>query len=134
MPGPYTHLNLDEVDDSAPKFGYGELQEARFANEALETEQAGFALERVKPGKRQGFGHRHDNAEEVYVVISGSGRAKLDDEIIDVGELDVVRVPPGTWRGYEAGPQGLEILVFGAPSLGDDPRGDVEGQRDWWAG
>jgi hypothetical protein len=58
---------------------------------------------------------------------------KLDDEIIEVGEWDVVRVPPGTWRGYEAGPDGLEILVFGAPNLGDDPRDDVEGRRDWWA-
>jgi quercetin dioxygenase-like cupin family protein len=58
---------------------------------------------------------------------------KLDDEIVEVKELDVVRVPPGTWRGYEAGPAGLEILVFGAPNLGDNPRGDVEGRRDWWA-
>jgi hypothetical protein len=58
---------------------------------------------------------------------------KLDDEIVEVKEWDVVRVPPGTWRGYEAGPDGLEILVFGAPNLGEDPRGDVEGERDWWA-
>ena len=47
--------------------------------------------------------------------------------------LSYQRVPPGTWRGYEAGPEGLEILVFGAPNLGENPRGDVEGQRDWWA-
>jgi hypothetical protein len=43
-----------------------------------------------------------------------------------------VRVPPGTWRGYEAGPEGLEILVIGAPNLGEDRREDVDGQRDWW--
>jgi hypothetical protein len=48
-------------------------------------------------------------------------------------EWDAVRVPPGTWRGYEAGPEGLEILVVGAPNLGEDPREDVDGQRDWWA-
>ena len=42
------------------------------------------------------------------------------------------RVPPGTWRGYEAGPEGLEILVIGAPNLGEHPREDVEGTRDWW--
>ena len=58
---------------------------------------------------------------------------KLDDEIVEVKKWDVARVPPGTWRGYEAGPEGLEILVFGAPNLGENPREDVEGQRDWWA-
>jgi mannose-6-phosphate isomerase-like protein (cupin superfamily) len=67
------------------------------------------------------------------VVVRGSGRMKLDDEIVELNEWDVVRVPPGTWRGYEGGPEGLEILVFGAPNLGESPREDVEGQRDWWA-
>lgn len=69
----------------------------------------------------------------MYVVVGGSGRMKLDDEIVEVKEWDVVRVPPGTWRGYESGPEGLQILVFGAPNLGENPRADVEGQRDWWA-
>jgi hypothetical protein len=64
---------------------------------------------------------------------SGSGRMKLDDEIVELEEWDVVRVPPGTWRSYESGPDGLDILVFGAPSLGENPRGDVKDQRDWWA-
>ena len=66
--------------------------------------------------------------EEVYVVVRGSGRMKVDDEIVELEEWDAVRVPPGSWRGYEAGPDGLELLVVGAPNLGDDPRGDVEGQ------
>ena len=60
--------------------------------------------------------------EEVYVVVHGSGRMKVDDEIVELKEWDAVRVPPGTWRGYEAGPEGLEILVMGAPNLGEDPR------------
>jgi mannose-6-phosphate isomerase-like protein (cupin superfamily) len=71
--------------------------------------------------------------EEVYVVLRGSERMKLDDEIVKLKEWDAVRVPPGTWRGYEAGPEGLEIFVIGAPNLGDAPRDDVEGRRDWWA-
>ena len=66
-------------------------------------------------------------------VVRGSGRMKVDEEIVELKEWDAVRVPPGTWRGYEAGPQGLEILVIGAPSLGEAPREDVDGQRDWWA-
>ena len=67
------------------------------------------------------------------MVVRGSGRMKVDDEIVELREWDAVRVPPGTWRGYEAGPEGLEILVIGAPNLGDDPREDVDRQRDWWA-
>jgi mannose-6-phosphate isomerase-like protein (cupin superfamily) len=55
---------------------------------------------------------------------------KIDDEIVDLKEWDAVRVPPGTWRGYEAGPDGLEILVIAAPHL--DQRDDVDGRRDWW--
>ena len=72
----------------------------------------------------------HKTQEEVYVVVRGSGRIKVDDGIVELREWDAVRVPPGTWRGYEAGPEGLEILVIGAPNLGDAVREDVHGQRD----
>lgn len=34
------------------------------------------------------------------------------DEIVEVMEWDAVRIPPGTGRGYEAGPDGLKLLVF----------------------
>src|SRR6266542_221312 len=87
----------------------------------------------VPPAYRFPYGHTHIKQEEVYVVLRGSGRMKVDDEIVELKEWDAVRVPPGTWRGYEAGPDGLEILVIGAPNLGEDPREDVDGQRDWWA-
>jgi mannose-6-phosphate isomerase-like protein (cupin superfamily) len=127
MAAPYTHRNLEDVEDSAPKFGYEEVQEARFANEALETEQAGFALERVKPGKRQGFGHRHESAEEIYVVIAGSGRVKLDDEIVELKRLDAIRVSPEVARQFEADDDGLEILAFGARH-----EGDGELLHGWW--
>jgi uncharacterized protein YjlB len=79
------------------------------------------------------YGHSHVTQEEVYVVVRGAGRMKLDDEIVELREWDAVHVPPGAWRGYEAGPDGLELLVAGAPNLGDDPRGDVDGLRGWWA-
>jgi mannose-6-phosphate isomerase-like protein (cupin superfamily) len=115
----YTKKNLDSVEDSAPKFGYEELQEARFAGQDLDAEATGVALMRVKPGQRQGFAHKHDEAEEVYVVISGSGRIKLDDEIVDVERLDAIRIAPGVTRALEADDEGLEYLAFGPHHKGD---------------
>jgi mannose-6-phosphate isomerase-like protein (cupin superfamily) len=115
----YTKTNLERVEDSAPKFGYQELQEARFAGQDLDAEATGVALMRVKPGQRQGFAHKHDEAEEVYVVISGSGRIKLDDEIVDLERLDAVRIAPGVTRALEADDEGLEYLAFGPHHKGD---------------
>ena len=123
----YTRRNLEDVKDSAPQFGFGEVQEAHFASGDLETQHTGVSFHRVKPGKRQGFAHRHDEAEEVYVVIGGSGRVKLDDDIVDLERLDAVRLAPGVTRQFEGGPEGIEILVFGARH-----EGDGETINDWW--
>jgi mannose-6-phosphate isomerase-like protein (cupin superfamily) len=131
---PFTLRNLKEdLEDLGSKFDGAPDLEFRLATEALELEQSGLSYQRVPPGYRFPYGHTHKKQEEVYVVVRGSGRMKLDDEIVELKEWDVVRVPPGTWRGYEAGPEGLEIIVTGAPNLGEAPREDVEGQRDWWA-
>jgi mannose-6-phosphate isomerase-like protein (cupin superfamily) len=130
---PYTHRNLKaDVGDVGSNFDGPPDLEFRLATKALELEQSGLCYQRVPPGYRFPYGHTHETQEEVYVVVGGGGRMKLDDEIVELKEWDAVRVPAGTWRGYEAGPEGLEILVIGAPNLGDDPRGDVEGGRDWW--
>jgi mannose-6-phosphate isomerase-like protein (cupin superfamily) len=128
MPGPYTLRNLTDVEDSAPKFGYGELQEARFASKELEAEHTGISHLRVKPGRRQGFAHKHENAEEVYVVLAGSGRVKLDDEIVDLGPRDAIRVAPGVTRQFEGGPDGLEVIACGARH-----EGDGELLPGWWS-
>jgi mannose-6-phosphate isomerase-like protein (cupin superfamily) len=127
MAAPYTLKKLTDVDDSAPKFGYGDVQEARFANKDLETEHTGVSHLRVRPGKRQGFAHRHENAEEVYVVVAGSGRVKLDDEIVEVGVLDAIRVSPGVIRQFEGGSEGIELIAFGPQH-----EGDGELLQDWW--
>jgi mannose-6-phosphate isomerase-like protein (cupin superfamily) len=131
---PFTRLNLtDDLDDLGSNFDGSPDLEFRLASKALGLEHSGLGYQRLPPGYRFPYGHTHREQEEVYVVVGGSGRMKLDDEIVEVGKWDVVRVAPGTWRGYESGPQGLEILVFGAPNLGENPRDDVEGRRDWWA-
>src|SRR3954467_14890442 len=131
---PFTRRNLKEdLDDLGSNFDGAPGLEFRHASKALELEQCGLSYQRIPPDYRFPIGHTHKEQEELYVVVRGSGRMKLDDEIVAVKEWDVVRVPPGTWRGYEGGPEGLEILVFGAPNLGENPRDDVEGQRDWWA-
>ncbi len=131
---PFTLRNLKaDLEDVGPRFDGAPDLEFRLATVALELEESGLGSQRVPPGYRFPYGHTHEKQEEVYVVLRGSGRMKLDDEIVDLRALDAVRVAPGTWRGYEAGPEGLEILVIGAPNLGDAPRDDVTGARDWWA-
>ncbi len=129
MADPYTVKSLTEVEDSAAKFGFGESQESRFANTDLETEQTGLSHHRVRPGKRQAFAHRHDEVEEIYVVIAGSGRVKLDDDILDVKPLDAVRVSAGVTRAFEAGADGLELLAFSARRT--DDRGEII--QGWWS-
>jgi mannose-6-phosphate isomerase-like protein (cupin superfamily) len=109
----YTIKNLSETADSAVKFGLSELGEAHFPREELDAESTGLSYQVLKPGKRQAFGHSHDEAEEVYVVLSGSGRVRLDDDIVDVARLDAIRVAPRVKRALEAGADGLEWLVFG---------------------
>jgi mannose-6-phosphate isomerase-like protein (cupin superfamily) len=119
MPAAFTKVSLAAVDDAAPENGFGDRWEARVARDALEAERTGVTLFRLRPGKRSPFTHRHTDAEEIYVVLSGSGRMKLDDEILDVGPLDCIRVAPAPARAFEAGPDGLEFLAFGPHHPGD---------------
>jgi mannose-6-phosphate isomerase-like protein (cupin superfamily) len=131
----FTRANIkQDLEDVGGNFDGEPELEFRLATVALGLERSGLGYQRIPPGCRFPYGHTHRTQEEVYVVVSGSGRMKLDDEIVELREWDAVRVAPGTWRGYEAGPEGLEMIVIGAPNLGDSPREDVEGRRDWWAG
>jgi mannose-6-phosphate isomerase-like protein (cupin superfamily) len=123
----YTHKKLDDVKDSAPEFGMGDVQEARFAKDELDAEATGLSHHRLKPGKRQPFAHKHEEAEEIYVIVSGSGRFKLDDDIVEVETLDAIRVAPGVTRAWEAGDDGIEVLACGARHDGD---GEVI--QNWW--
>jgi mannose-6-phosphate isomerase-like protein (cupin superfamily) len=115
----YTLTNLHNVEDAAVKGGFSESQEARFANEDLELETLGVSYQIVKPGKHHAFGHRHKEAEEVYVVLAGSGKIHLDDEEVAVERLDAIRVAPEVTRGFEADSDELELLVFSQKTPGD---------------
>ncbi|WCB94122.1 hypothetical protein DSM104299_02850 [Baekduia alba] len=131
---PFTLRNIKaDLEDVGSRFDGAPGLEFRMATQALELEHSGLSYQRVPPGYRFPYGHTHRTQEEVYVVLRGSGRMKVDDEIVALQAWDAVRLPPGAWRGYEAGPEGLEILVIGAPNLGAAQRDDVTGQRDWWA-
>jgi uncharacterized cupin superfamily protein len=129
MPAKFTHLNLGDVDDAAPGNGFGEVWEARVARSALGAEQTGITFFRLKPCRRSAFTHRHERAEEVYVILRGSGRMKLDDRVIDVRTLDAIRVAPEVTRAFEAGDAGLEYLALG-PHVGNDG----ETVADPWTG
>jgi quercetin dioxygenase-like cupin family protein len=123
----YTLINLDELANTAPRFGLADLGEVRPAREALDARKIGLTHYRWRPGRRVGFGHFHQADEEIYVVVRGGGRMKLDDEVIEVRTNDALRLAPTTIREWEAGPDGLEMIAFGTHTDGD---GGLE--RDWW--
>jgi mannose-6-phosphate isomerase-like protein (cupin superfamily) len=125
----YTRVNLrEDVQDMAPRFGMEGI-ESHFARTNLDMEKGGLSLFRLDPGFRAPFGHTHSEQEEVYVVVSGSARVAVGEEIIDARQWDAVRIAPGIWRGVEAGPEGAEFLAFGAPNTDNK---DAEMQQGWW--
>jgi mannose-6-phosphate isomerase-like protein (cupin superfamily) len=125
----YTKLNLrGDVEDQAPKFGMDDL-EFHTARAPLEMENGGLSFLRIAPDYRMPFGHHHDRQEEVYVLVNGSARLKLDGEIVELEPWDAVRIHKDTMRNLEGGPEGAEIILFGAPNAGS---GDAQMTQDWW--
>jgi quercetin dioxygenase-like cupin family protein len=126
----YTKLNLKhDVENMAPKFGLAPGLESRFARSPLGLAASGVSYFKFAPGFRMPFGHHHGDQEEVYVIVSGSARIKVDDEVVDLDRWDLVRVPPATMRAIEGGPDGAEVLAFGAPSHDNK---DAEMVPGWW--
>ena len=123
----YKLVNLKELDNAAESFGLGEKLETRFARKAMELEQFGFSYQKMQPGFRQPFGHVHSEQEEVYLVLNGGGRAKVEDELVDLKQWDALRVPPGVTRAFESGQAGMELLVIGGA-----PTNDGEIIQNWW--
>lgn len=125
----YVKKNLKtEVADGAKKYGV-KGQEMHHINKDLGLKQSGVSYQKFAPGHRIGFAHKHTEQEEIYAVIAGGGRMKLDDDIIDLVPLDVVAVPKEVTRAIEAGDEGIEFIVFGSPVTGND-RGEMF--PGWW--
>jgi mannose-6-phosphate isomerase-like protein (cupin superfamily) len=127
----YTKLNLQsDVPDMAP----GRMPpgiEAHFAREALACEKSGVTYFKLEPGYHPPFGHRHSEQEEVYVIIAGSAVVKVDDDVIELGRLDAIRFAPETMRALKPGPDGCELIAFGAPKPAEGT--DAEVEPEWWA-
>ena len=116
----YAIVNLKEdVEDALSERAPG--IEGRFARKHLDSEHLGVSYLRFSPGVRSTTAHSHREQEEAYVVISGSGQVRLDDEIHELRCWDVVRVDPATVRAFEAGDDGLELIAIGSdrPDGGD---------------
>ena len=125
----YTIKNLKDVEDMAPQFGQAPSLEARFAREPLGCTRTGLSYQRLAPGCRAPFGHRHGDEEEIYVVVGGSGRMNLEGDVVELRQWDAVRVAPQTARAIEAGDDGIEFLAFGSPGGG---AADAELLPGWW--
>ena len=126
----YTKLNLrEDVEDQAPNFGLEGKIEARMARVPLELEHSGVSYQRMAPNFRLPFGHRHKTQEEIYILISGSARARVEGEVVELRPFDALRVHKDTMRGFEAGPEGAEMIAIGAPHTGP---GDADMVNDWW--
>ena len=121
----YTRVNLKEMEDSSG--GDASKVEARFGRTHLDSDHLGVSYFRYPPGIRSSVGHSHREQEEAYVVVSGSGLVRLDDEIVELRQWDVVRVAPSVVRAFEAGPDGLELIAVGGPKPegGDGVRSDA---------
>jgi quercetin dioxygenase-like cupin family protein len=123
----FATVNLLEVEDSVGSRAPG--IEGRFARAQLDSRDLGVSLFRYEPNLRSPMAHSHREQEEAYVVVAGSGRILLDDEVYDVRQWDVVRVAPDVVRAFEAGPDGLDIVAVGGPKPED---GDgVVGAATW---
>ena len=126
----YTVQQLTEVENQGVKFGLDENDiQSRMAKDPLECEHCGISYIKLGPGWRLPFGHNHKTQEEVYVLVRGSARMKVEDDLIDLEPYTAVRVSPSTMRGYEGGPDGAELIVVGAPRTG---AGDANVVPGWW--
>jgi mannose-6-phosphate isomerase-like protein (cupin superfamily) len=129
----FSIVSLNDIDDMAPKFDLGDVQEARFATKDLGCEQTGLAFIRMKPNQQSPFAHHHGNHEELYVITAGSGTVVLDYDVREVTECDAIRVAPDTTRAFASGPDGMSFIAFGVPAMSDGKNEAEMEPADWSA-
>jgi mannose-6-phosphate isomerase-like protein (cupin superfamily) len=125
----YTKVNLKDIEDQAPTGGLSPGLKAHFARVPLGLEKSGISYYRIAPNFRIPFGHKHSEQEEVFLVVDGSARVRVDDDVVELEPWDAIRVPTGAMRGLEAGPEGAEVIAFGAPNT---QNADVDMTPGWW--
>ena len=123
----FSRVNLREVDDSLGDRAPG--VQGRFARKHLDSRDLGVSLFSYAANLRSPMAHSHREQEEAYIVVSGSGRVLLDDEIVELREWDVVRVAPEVVRAFEAGADGLELVAIGGPK--PDAGDGLPGTAKW---
>jgi quercetin dioxygenase-like cupin family protein len=114
----YAIVNFQDIDNAVGDRLPG--LEGRFSRKFLNSRELGVSRFTYAPNLRGG-GHSHREQEEAYVVVAGSGRVRLDDEIREIRQWDVVRIAPEVVRAFEAGPDGLDLIAVGGskPEGGD---------------
>jgi mannose-6-phosphate isomerase-like protein (cupin superfamily) len=127
----YSVQNLNEVQNQGENFGLNpDEMQLRMAKDPLECQNAGISLLRLGAGYRAPFGHKHKSQEEIYILVKGDAKMKIEDEVVEMQPMTAVRVDPGTMRGYEAGSEGADLIVIGAPRTGP---GDGDMEPGWWS-
>lgn len=125
----YKVVKVSDVPDQGPNLGIAPNVEIRFLRNDLGCENCGVSYIRVAPNHRQQSGHRHKVQEEIYMLVSGSARAKVGDDVFEMQPWTAVRVPNDTVRAFEAGPEGAEFVAIGAPNTGP---GDAIDEPEFW--
>ena len=127
----YAIVNLLEIDDSLQ--GRAPGMEGRFGRALLGSRDIGVTHWRYAPNTRNQVSHSHREQEEAYIVVAGSGRVRLDDEVRELRQWDVVRIAPAVVRAFESGSDGLDLIAIGGPKpeggdgvMSDSPWPDAE--------
>jgi len=118
-------VNLQDLDNAIGDRVPG--LEGRLARKHLDSRDLGVSRFTYAANLRSPKAHSHREQEEAYVVVGGGGRVLLDGEVRDLRRWDVLRVAPEVLRAFEAGPDGLDLIVIGGPKPeeGDGVLGDA---------
>ena len=115
----FTIINLKDLEDMAPKHGHSDMMQSRFASKDLELKESGLGYQILSANAKLPFKHKHKMQEEVFLILSGTGKMILDQETIKVKPLDVIRVGADVVRSLKADNKELAFVIFGAPATKD---------------